>query len=35
MRTSQQQNANKAKQFWNQIWEQKEHYRKADWINNK
>ena len=31
---NQQLNAKETKQFWSKIWAQKEHNRKAKWINN-
>ena len=34
MRTNQQLDAKERKQFWSQVREQKEHNRKAEWINN-
>ena len=34
MRTNRQLDAKEIKQFWSKIWEQKEHNKKAEWINN-
>ena len=34
MKTNEQSDTKDVKQFWNKIWDQKEHNRKAKWINN-
>ena len=34
MKTYQQPDDKNAKQFWNKIWERREHNRRAEWISN-